>query len=147
MSDVDVTLLIEDGSGGSIPVIVHGDLEVTGGDRVEVEITAGMVLSGHRIVTPDVNGAAVYAQPDTIPEGPLLLTTGAWSTGELATVVAYGVVDEPSWNWTPRTRLFLAPNGFLTQAPPVGGVSVRFAFAVTPTRIFIDTSEPFVLAA
>lgn len=121
----------------------HPVISATGGggggaaDSVTLVRTAGETLSGHRGVTPDVTGALFYADPDTIGNQPVWVTTGAIDVGDSGEVVALGNVTEPSWNWAPG-NIYLAANGFLTQTEPTSGALVIVALATTPTSIFVD---------
>jgi hypothetical protein len=104
-------------------------------------------MSGHRVVTTTDDGLVRYAQPQDGAHGPLWLTLSAATAGTVVPVATFGLVDEPSWSWTPGQPLYLAADGVLSAAAPTLGILARLAVAVTPTRIFIDPAAPIALAA
>jgi hypothetical protein len=108
--------------------------------------TASGALSGHRLVSPTVTGAVEYADPTTTVGRPVWLTLTAAIDGDTTTVLALGVADEPSWDWTPQQPIYLAANGTLTQTPPVTGVLLEVAVATAPTSIFFDPKPPIALS-
>lgn len=106
-------------------------------DPISFSASAAADLSGHRAVTPDVTGAVDYADPATIANQPVWVTTQAAVAGGRVTVVAYGKVTEPSWAWTPG-NVYLAADGVLTQAEPTSGALVIVGAATSPTSLFVD---------
>ena len=146
---VDVLLRIDGDAGAVTELTVEGYLDgltESNPERVELTLVAAVALSGHRVVTTDAAGHAVYADPSMALTRPLLVTTSSAVLGGPATAVAFGLVDEPSWSWTPDSKLYLAPDGALTDVPPPSGVSARVGWAVTPTRVFVHPGAPIVLA-
>lgn len=124
-----------------------------GGDTnaVHVTRTTGMALGGHRVVTSDDDGKLVYADKGMFSDvtRAFWLTTSAWGVGELADVIAFGMVEEFSWTWTPGELIFLNSNGLMTQIPPTeldGEFLVVVAKAVTDVEIFFDPSPPIAFA-
>lgn len=119
------------------------------GATIEVAGTAGVDLSGHRLVLSGTDGLLVYADPsDPAHIGRrVLLTTGAIMAGDDGSVVGEGEVTEPTWAWTPGAALFLGPNGTLVTAPPVGAAFwVEVGAALGATRIYFDPRTPIRLA-
>jgi len=53
--------------------------------------------------------------------------------GQSATVLAYGLLTESSWAWTPNVPLFLGADGLLTQTPPVAPGALFLAQVGTAT--------------
>ena len=144
-----------------LDVTIDGDLEVTFENEIEnvnfgeiVEITnnyatdtVGIIaaenLGGHRIVTVD----GYYASKDTETDKfkVLGMTTGAASITAEATVQISGFIEEPSWNWTVGTPVFLSANGLLTQTVPTSGYRQIVGKPKTATILFIEISEPIVI--
>lgn len=58
-------------------------------------------------------------------------------TGERVRVMLNGVVEHPSWSWTPGQPIFLSVMGGLTQTRPEGSgeVVAKVAWPLTPFRI------------
>lgn len=114
---------------------------------VTVTLTAGATLGGHRLVTKQADGTAVYADNATVGSVPLWLTLGAASLGAQVDAQATGVVDEPSWTWTPGP-LYLGVAGALTQTLPTApAYLVQVGYATSPTSIVLDRLPSIQLAA
>jgi hypothetical protein len=98
---------------------------VSGGGMVQ--LVTSTALSGHRLVVPRDDGKAEYADCATAAHisRPVWLTTGAWDSGVTATLVAQGIVTEPTWSWTPGQPIWLGLNGVLTQTIPGGALFIR----------------------
>jgi hypothetical protein len=113
-----------------------------------VTMTAGATLSGHRLVTKQADGTAIYADA-TNPAHvsvPLWLTLGAAAMGDQVTAQASGIVTEPSWSWTPGP-LYLDVTGLLTQTVPVSSsFLVQVGYATSATSIVLDRYPSIVLA-
>ena len=110
--------------------------------QIQMQRPAAVNLSGHRLVTELPDGSVTYASNDNLAHrhAPLWLTLGATMAGGDATVLVYGQVVEPSWNWTPGP-LYLGAGGLLTQIPPTAPDAlflVQIGFATGPTTAFID---------
>lgn len=112
---------------------------------------AGANLSGHRLVTLDSAGDAIYADSATAAHRDRIvgLVLTAATTGDPVTVQYEGDVTEGTWSWTPGATLFASTSGNLTETPPsLGGGDVfsqRVGWAVTATRIYIDLSRPGIV--
>jgi hypothetical protein len=120
----------------------------TGGTSSDLSIVAAIALGGHRIVVPDSNGKAIYAD-NTISSHAnkvLGMTTGAIVEGGTATVKTEGEITESSWSWTLDTPIWLSTNGLMTQTPPTTGFSLIIGFPISATKLFIDLREPIFLS-
>lgn len=105
-----------------------------------IQLTAGAVLSGHRLVTRQADGTAVYADNTTVADisAPLWLTLGSALSGAQVDCQALGVVDEPSWSWTPGP-LYLGANGVLVQSVPAAPAFLcQVGYATSPTSIVLN---------
>ena len=115
-----------------------------------VTFTAGAALSGHRMVTRSSDDSVVYADnsdPNHLA-APLWMTLGAASDGAAIECLAGGVVDEPSWSWTPGP-LYLGATGHLTQTPPTASGAVfltQIGYATSATSIVLDRQPSIRLA-
>lgn len=122
------------------------DLFGPGPRIVTVTKTAGMNLSGHRVVRPQADGTIVYADPSdsaTWRSGPWWLTQGAMSSGASAELLAEGEITEASWTWTPGARLFLGASGLLSTVPPAAPARmVQVAVAGSGTTIWFAPQLP-----
>ena len=115
-----------------------GDVSTVPGPQGEpgqtgVRIVAAVPLGGHRVVT--VFGQ--YAEPgdEDVLAG---ITTGAVSAGDETYAVRQGIINEPSWSWTPGQPIFIASSGILTQSAPTSSRIRRVAWALTSTSINVD---------
>lgn len=165
-ADLDVTI-IEPGTGRTetfhsdlylIPTTVRADSVSpppptpppgSNGSSIRFTEIAATALSGHRVVTRQPDGTVGYASNDDPADvtAPLWVTTGAATSGASVTVVAYGVIDEPSWAWTPGS-IYLGAGGLITQTPPVkpGALFVaQIGFATSPTSVFVERSPSITL--
>ncbi len=121
------------------------------GPRLEFPVIAGFDISGHRIVVPRVILDTVrYA--DTMHsdhlQRPMWLTLNAALANDTLNVVAEGIVEEPSWNWS-EGPIFLGHDGMLTQATPIypdATFSIKVAYTVSPTKIYFHKMLGLALA-
>lgn len=104
---------------------------------------AAVNLSGHRAVTARPDGSLEYAS-NTNPAhlaAPIWVTTQAAGVGDDVDVVVFGVLDEPTWSWTPGP-IYLGAGGLLVQTPPTAAGGTLFlaqvAVATASGRIFVD---------
>lgn len=116
------------------------------GDIGLLSLTAATILSGHRAITTNNAGDAIYADKNTPSHVSKVLgvCTHAAIAGATIAIKTFGELTEPSWNWTPGGSIYLNANGILTQTPPTTGFSLELAYALTPTTIFISLKQPFV---
>jgi hypothetical protein len=109
--------------------------------------SAGINLSGHRMVVLDDDTMVLYAD-NTIPAHAnkvLGMTVGAAMAGADVTIQSGGELVEPSWNWAMGIPVWLSANGLLTQVVPVSGFSLIIGFPITATKVFIDIKVPIFL--
>lgn len=109
-------------------------------------LTAGAILGGLRVVLNGPSGA-VHASADNADHSARVIgiTLGAATTGNPVTVQATGRITELSWTWTPDDDIYLGLNGVLTQTiPPTAAFAQRVGYAVTPTSMWVDITEPVV---
>jgi hypothetical protein len=139
MSTSDDTIIIE---------AVAGITGAPGPVVTQFLVTAGMVLSGHRVVRPQFDGTVVYADNTDLTDAhrPLWLTLGAALLGGQVLVQSYGPVEEPSWSWTDGA-IFLGTNGQLTQTVPTSPAAflIQVAAPDEPTKLFYDPRDPIAL--
>lgn len=65
------------------------------------------------------------------------VTRMAVVVNDLVNVVRIGLIEEPTWNWTPNFPIFISSQGVLTQTLPIGFVR-RIAWATSTTQINLD---------
>ena len=112
------------------------------GTTATITLTAATIIPGHRAIMIDANGNAALADatsPTFVFAG--ISTTGA-NAGGLVNVAQSGLIEEPTWNFTPLAPIFVGSNGLLTQTPPSSGVSQIVAVARTATSIMIAPQSP-----
>jgi hypothetical protein len=112
-------------------------------------VTAAEAVGGHRVVALTETGCR-YADPASEDDvwTSVGVTLGAAEADADATVAVSGLIDEPSWAWTPTRPVFLGPTGTLTQTPPVPPDALYqrvVGVAVTPTRLWVGHTPPIVL--
>jgi hypothetical protein len=115
------------------------------GVGVSNTLVAQQALGGHRaVIAVGLNGADYANTLDEAHFGRVIgVTLGAADALAEVIVQTAGPLDETSWDWVPDTDIWLGYNGLLTQTPPrVAAFVQRVGFALTPTRIWVDLSEP-----
>jgi len=150
---VEVEQGVEVTSAGPIEVVTAAEQGPEGiqgppGSGSAVTRLAGVALGGHRVVVLDSSDEAIYADHTILAhrDKVLGLTNGAVAQGDEATIVTYGEVVEPSWNWTLDDPVFLGTNGMLTQVVPTTGFLQRVGFPNgAPTKLFVDIDTPITL--
>lgn len=111
--------------------------------------TAAQALGGHRIVRSVDVSLVDYADASNGLHGSSVLgfTTGASIAGGLIAVQNEGDLEFSGWSWTPNQPIWVGTNGMPTQVPPdaSSAFDMRVAFAISPTKIFIEIEEPVYL--
>lgn len=113
---------------------------------------AAFAISGHRIVTLDEQGKAIYASATLASHANRIvgMTTNAAAADDALNVKKFGEVTEPSWNWQLDKPVYLGADGFLTQVPPeapAAKFSVVVGFPISATTLFINIGIPITLIA
>lgn len=118
----------------------------SGGSDASLSFTAATALSGHKAVRAIGDGSVGYASADQVAQAGTVVgvTTGAAGIGNPISVVAEGIVDEPSWSWG-AGPVWLGLNGALTQTIPQSGVLQRIGLALSPTRLLVALTPPILL--
>jgi hypothetical protein len=118
------------------------------GTSSSTSLIASEALNGQRVVIADgVNGAR-YADAANINHFAAVIgiTTAAAAQNSPVFVQSSNFFSESSWNWLPNLEVFLSINGFMTQNPPTALAFLqKIGYAVTPTKIWIELSDPIVL--
>jgi hypothetical protein len=106
------------------------------------ELLAAEALAAFRVVTVDghLADSANLAHFGSVAG----ITKAAASAGFMALVAQSGELENPSWSWTPNTKLFL--NGTaLSATAPTSGFSQFVATAINATTILIALARPSLL--
>lgn len=111
--------------------------------------TAAQALGGHRVVMRTSAGVDYADASISSNFGKAIgVTLSAAGAGSAISVQLGGDIEEPSWNWTLGTPVYLSANGLMTQTPPAyPSFSLVVGFPVTATRLFIALREPIILGA
>jgi hypothetical protein len=105
---------------------------------------AGETLGGHRLVWIN-NNQAFYASADEVSAELVSgITTGAVSSGALATIQSSGEIEEPSWSWAEGV-VYLGLNGQLTQTPPTTHVNTEIGVALAATKLLVRVQRAIYL--
>lgn len=111
--------------------------------------TAAIPISGHRIITINSDGKAIYADSTILSHANKVIgmSTGAAAADSTLSVKIVGEFTEGSWNWTPNQPIYLSTNGLITQTVPTSPslYSLVIGTAVTSTTIFINIMPPIFL--
>jgi hypothetical protein len=136
-----IALTLQNGQGPAGPAGPQGVPGIAGA----LELKAAQALGGHRVVIAVGADGCDYADATNPAHFARVIgmTTGAAAAGALVTVQTSKSIDNAGWAWTPNGDLWLSANGLLTQTIPTGGAFVQpVGFALTPTRVWIDLTEP-----
>ena len=108
------------------------------------KIEAAENLSGHRIVTTDANGKAIYMDNTILSQMNKFkgITTQSILVGETGTIKKYGSVENLGWTFDTNIPVFLGLTGTLVQAAPVTGYSFIVGFPETSTILNIRPQKP-----
>lgn len=109
-------------------------------------VTLAEAVGGHRAVYLTAAGA-LYADAGTAEHAGRVagITTQAGAAGASVLVQSAGFMTEPSWAWVPGGDIWLGLSGVLTQTiPPAAAFAQRLGYAVTPTDIWVEISEPII---
>ena len=111
--------------------------------------TASVALGGHRIVTIDSTGQAIYADNTIAAHSNKIagMTLGAAAAGDVVNVQILGEHTEVSWNWTVNQPVFLSTTGLLTQTVPTtaGSYILVIGTATAATKMFINIKPPIFI--
>jgi hypothetical protein len=69
------------------------------------------------------------------------VSINAASNGQMVTVQQKGILQDPSWNWTPNQPIFVGSMGILTNTPPTSIATRQVGVALSATAILIDISD------
>lgn len=168
-SDIEVVSVLEQGIPGiQGPQGIQGEQGIQGiqgvpgpkGDKgdqgprgqsggISYDYPAAIHLSGHRMVTLDESGAAIYASNSNLGHANRVvgMTTNAAVPGDQVTIQKFGELTEPSWNWQLDKPVYLAADGFLTQEPPTqpAKFSLVVGFPISANTVFINLQLPIIL--
>lgn len=108
---------------------------------------AGMAISALVAVYEDLLGEVWPADPDVESDVLALLgvTVSAAQAGQPINVQRMGHIDDDSWQWHPKGRIFLDQEGRLTQQVPQSGYDVLIGVALSPTRLLLNIQDPIEL--
>lgn len=113
-----------------------------------LSLTAAIAIGGHRLVTTDASGHAIYADA-TIPTHAncvVGMSIGAAASGATVSVQSSGELSDPSFSYTPGQVLFLGSDGLVATNAPTSGFSLVIGYAETATTIFLNIGQPIKLA-
>jgi hypothetical protein len=125
---------------------------VDGADPSIVKVIVGAPFSGHRMVMFDSAGVVAYATSKNALHARRVvgMTLNAASIGGELSIRLLGDIVEPTWSWNVNLPVWLGDNGVLTQTEPSKAAGDAFSlvvgFAMTPTRVYLKTTEPVFLA-
>lgn len=148
LADLDFTASVEFDPGFvSGPAGPQGPAGVSGdGGALAFAITAGANLSGHTVVKASGSGALPASSALASDAGKVIgITTGAASSGALASVQSSGEIEEPSWSWLPGPVYFTS-SGTLTQTAPTTGFVQQIGIAISPTTLMVLIGPVLILS-
>ena len=125
-----------------------GDLSVSGpAGSSSVRVKAGADIGGHRVVTLDEQGRAVYASPALMRDvnRVLGLTMHAAVTDADIDVLRDGDAVEPSWSWDLSKPIYLGQDGTLVQQiAPESTFTLIVGFPISATKMYFSIGTPIL---
>lgn len=141
-------ILVRSNNPGKPRELVWTDAQF--GDATVVSYEAAHDISGHRVLTLNDGGKAIYADSTDLTHAVKIIgiSTAAGLTGSMVPTVREGKLEEPSWNWTAGLPIFLGSTGYLTQTVPTkinSNFLLYIGFATSTTSILISIEAPINL--
>jgi hypothetical protein len=135
-------------SEGNEQEIGIGEPGPAGPDTRFIREIAGEALGGNRVVIVDDDSKAYYADRSISSHTNRVLgiTTSAVSQDVFVDIQIFGIMVEPSWNWTMELPIFLSTSGVLTQTAPTSGFILIMGFPVSSSAMMIEKGIPITLA-
>lgn len=117
--------------------------------RLSDDKTCGEDISALKLVRAINDDEVVLAKPDTFSTSKVLgIAIQAGLTGEAITILLFGKVSDPFFNFPVNDPLFLSNNGEITNVPPVLPLqiySTNIGHSLGSGAIFINISDPIEL--
>ena len=138
-----ITTLVSEGTQG--PPGPQGPMGPAGSTSVLVK--AGADIGGHRVVTMDEQGRAVYASPAALRDANRILglTMHAAVTGADIDVLRDGDAVEPSWSWDLNKPIYLGQDGTLVQqVAPESVFTLIVGFPISATKMYFSIGTPII---
>ena len=139
----DVITVVSEGIQG--PPGPQGPMGPAGSTSVRVK--SGADIGGHRLVTLDAQGKAVYASPTIVRDSGRILgiSMHAAVTGADVDVLRDGEVVEPSWSWDLNKPIYLGQDGTLVQqVPPESVFTLIVGFPISATKMYFSIGTPII---
>lgn len=141
-TDLSVDILTEQIQG---PPGVAGPMGPAGSTSTTVK--AGAEVGGHKIVTLNTGGKAVYASSDAPFHSNRILGMSLHAASAEAdlSVLRDGEVTEPTWSWNVNLPVYLGLDGALTQTLPAeSAFALIVGFPISPTKIYFSIGTPII---
>lgn len=138
-----VVTLISEGIQG--PPGPQGPVGPSGSTRARV--SAGVDIGGHRVVTLNEQGKAVYASPTLVRDANRILglTMHAVVTDADVDVLREGDAIEPSWSWDLNKPIYLGQDGTLVQqVAPESVFTLIVGFPISATKMYFSIGTPII---
>ena len=131
-----------------VSLLGAGDLSVSGpAGSSSVRVKAGADIGGHRVVTLDEQGRAVYASPALMRDvnRVLGLTMHAAVTDADIDVLRDGDAVEPSWSWDLSKPIYLGQDGTLVQQiAPESTFTLIVGFPISATKMYFSIGTSII---
>jgi hypothetical protein len=113
------------------------------GERNEKVFVAGGVIGGYRIVYISDN-KAYMADQVTNNKNVCGIAKNAADVGENVTVLMFGEMSDPYWDWDENKGIYLGTNGFITQ-DDLSVCLLSLGYVISPTKLFFRIAERIML--
>lgn len=130
------------------PAGIQGPIGPAG--STELSKVAAQAISGHKVVAVNLNGELVYASNNNLVfVGKILgVTVSAGAAGTSMSVIRFGEISEPGWNWDTNKPVYLGVDGTLTQVSPRDTnalFQLVMGFPISSTTLLINPNQTIIL--
>jgi hypothetical protein len=97
----------------------------------------------YKVVALNANAETVLASVTNISQVNKILGI----IDDSGNTVTLGIIENPSWLWSPESSLYLGSSGDITTVSAIDGAtfSVSIGYAITSTKVFVRIGTPIIL--
>lgn len=115
---------------------------IQAGDSLDVKYTNSNANS-YKVIALNANAEMILATSKTLT----FIDRIVGVLDSTNNTVAFGVVENNSWSWTPEQSLFLGDNGEIVTTSTIDGAafSLKLGYAINQTKMFVKIGTPVIL--
>lgn len=115
---------------------------IQAGDSLDVKYT-NSTASSYKVIALNSNAEMILATSKNLT----FIDRIVGVLDSTNNTVAFGVVENNSWSWTPEQSLFLGDNGEIVTTSTIDGAafSLKLGYAINQTKMFVKIGTPVIL--